>query len=72
MADLDALAQNLDIKKLVELVRVSETAERYEDSLVILLKTIGLHVHFNIFFVLFLCINFFFIIIYLQIIVINI
>ena len=31
MADLDALAQNLDIAKLVELVRVSETAERYED-----------------------------------------
>jgi len=28
---LDALAADLDIKKLVELVRVAETAERYED-----------------------------------------
>jgi len=28
---LGALANNLDIKKLVELVRVAETAERYED-----------------------------------------
>jgi len=31
MSDLDELAKGLDIKKLVELVRVSETAERYED-----------------------------------------
>eukprot|EP01083_Nonionella_stella_P190275 704713_1 len=28
---LDSLADGLDIKKLVELVRVAETAERYED-----------------------------------------
>eukprot|EP01083_Nonionella_stella_P221133 790393_1 len=28
---LDGLAKDLDIKKLVELVRVAETAERYED-----------------------------------------
>jgi len=31
MSDLNALVEDLDIKKLVELVRVAETAERYED-----------------------------------------
>eukprot|EP00484_Ammonia_sp_Unknown_P000436 CAMPEP_0197022438 /NCGR_PEP_ID=MMETSP1384-20130603/3323_1 /TAXON_ID=29189 /ORGANISM="Ammonia sp." /LENGTH=214 /DNA_ID=CAMNT_0042450483 /DNA_START=67 /DNA_END=707 /DNA_ORIENTATION=- len=31
MKSLDKLADGLDIKKLVELVRVAETAERYED-----------------------------------------
>jgi len=31
MSDLNALIADLDIKKLVELVRVAETAERYED-----------------------------------------
>eukprot|EP01083_Nonionella_stella_P150229 478225_1 len=31
MSSLDDLAKGLDIKKLVELVRVAETAERYED-----------------------------------------
>jgi hypothetical protein len=30
-ASLEDLANGLDIKKLVELVRVAETAERYED-----------------------------------------
>ena len=30
-SDLDSLADGLDIKKLVELIRVAETAERYED-----------------------------------------
>jgi len=30
-SDLDGLADGLDIKKLVELIRVAETAERYED-----------------------------------------
>jgi len=28
---LDSLIADLDVKKLVELIRVSETAERYED-----------------------------------------